>query len=183
MSKRLASNHTITHPCKSHTYEKLDECCINTLIKVESQLNIADLIIQKQPRLKSFVRQSRCITVCAMTALLKLVSNEQSAKPTSLAKEFELILEEDGIAKNFSLYKERRFTKLRYTEGAIDDCIPQFEKLLKHTSYNNMLVQACRLYLECEYVVATLKALANFTFNVTMPFLNCVERTDQNDQV
>ena len=46
-----------------------------------------------------------------------------------------------------------------------------------------MLLQACRLYLECEYVVAALKALANFTFNVTMPFLNCVEKTDQNDLV
>ena len=46
-----------------------------------------------------------------------------------------------------------------------------------------MLVQACRLYLECEYVVAALKALANCTFNVTMPFLNCVEKTDQNDLV
>lgn len=60
-------------------------------------------MIKKQPRLKSFIPQSRCVTVCAMTALLKLVSNEQSAKPTSLAKEFDLILEEDGIAKKFSL--------------------------------------------------------------------------------
>ena len=90
----------------------MDECCIDALIEVESQLNIADLIIQRQRRLKSFVRQSICIAVCAITALLKLVANEQSAKPTSLATEFELILEEDCIAKTFSLYKERRFTKL-----------------------------------------------------------------------
>ena len=90
-------------------------------------MNIADLIIKRQPRLKSFVRQSRCLAICAMTTLLKLVSNENSAKPTSLSKEFELILEEDGISKKFSLYKERRFTKLGYTAGAIVDCIPQFE--------------------------------------------------------
>ena len=32
-------------------------------------------------------------------------------------------------------------------------------------------------------IVAAMKALANFTFNVTMPFLNCVEKTDQNDLV
>ena len=77
-----------------------------------------------------------------MTALLKLVAHEQSKKPTSLVNDFELILEEDGISKKFSLYKERRFTKFEYTAKAIADCIPQFEKLL-NTSYNNMLVQAC----------------------------------------
>ena len=48
---------------------------------------------------------------------------------------------------------------------------------------NNMLIQACRLYLECDYIIASLKALANFTYKVTMPFLNCVEKTDQNELV
>ena len=93
MSDRLASNHIPIHIlCKSHTCEKLDECCIDALIEVESQFEHC------RPQLKSFVRQSRCIAVCTITALLKLVANEESAKPTSLAKEFELILEEDGIA-------------------------------------------------------------------------------------
>ena len=59
----------------------------------------------------------------------------------------------------------------------------QFEKLLNNTSYSNMLVQACRLYLECDYVISTLEPLTNFTFYLTMLFLNCVEKTDQNDLV
>ena len=46
-----------------------------------------------------------------------------------------------------------------------------------------MLVQDCCLYLECDYVISALKAFANFTFYVTMPFQNCVEKTDQNDLV
>lgn len=46
-----------------------------------------------------------------------------------------------------------------------------------------MLVQACRLYLECDYVISTLEPLTNFTFYLTMLFLNCVEKTDQNDLV
>ena len=73
-----------------------------------------------------------------MKALLKLVSNEGSAKPTSLAKYFGMILARDGVAKSFSLYKERRFTKLRNTANCIVDCLPQFRKLLNETSQNNV---------------------------------------------
>lgn len=58
------------------------------------QLKITDMIIQRQPRLKAFVRQSKCVAACAMVALLKLVAHEQNGKPTSLDKGFELILEE-----------------------------------------------------------------------------------------
>ena len=43
--------------CKSHTCENLDKCCINALSKVESQLKITGMKIQRQPRLKSFVNQ------------------------------------------------------------------------------------------------------------------------------
>ena len=46
-----------------------------------------------------------------------------------------------------------------------------------------MLTEACKLYLESEYIVAGMRALANFTYEVTMPYLNCVERSDQNDLV
>ena len=58
---------------------------------------------------------------------------------TSLDKDFELILDQDGISQKFSLYKERRFTKLGYTAGAIVDCIPQFEKLLNSTNCSNLV--------------------------------------------
>ena len=47
-----------------------------------------------------------------MTVLLKIPSHEESATLTSLAKEFDIILEEDNVTKLFTLYKERRFTKL-----------------------------------------------------------------------
>ena len=119
--------------------------------------------------------------LCALTALQKLVSHEESAKPTPLAKNFDIMLEEDDVTKSFSLYKERRFTKLGYTAGSIIDCIPQFEKRLSETTYNNSLVQACRLYLENDYILAALKALSYFTYKVTMPYLNCVEKCNQND--
>ena len=182
VSKQLGTKHVPIHLlCKSHTCEKLDESCINVLVKIEQQLKVAEMITNRQPNLRSFIRQSKSVVLCALTALLKLVSHEESAKPTPLAKNFDIMLEEDDVTKSFSLYKERRFTKLGYTAGSIIDCIPQFEKRLSETTYNNSLVQACRLYLENDYILAALKALSYFTYKVTMSYLNCVEKCNQND--
>ena len=184
VATQLESDYVPKHIlCKSHTCEKLDESCVNVLVKIESELRYGDMLIKRQPRLKSFIRQSKCIVVCAMKALLKLVSHEDSAKPTSLAKEFDIQLEKDGVSKSFSLYKERRFTKLGYTAGALVECLPQFKKILEQTPKTNMLTEACKLYLESDYIIAALKALANFTYTVTMPYLNCIERSNQNDLV
>ena len=144
VSSKLQTKHIPIHLlCKSHTCEKLDASCIDALVQVESEISYADLLIKHQPRLKSFIRQSKCVVTTAMKALLKLVSHEESAKPTSLAKEFDIQLEKDGISKSFSLYKERRFTKLGYTAGAIVECIPQFQKILDQIANTNMLTEAC----------------------------------------
>ena len=151
--------------------------------EIENEIKYAELIIKRQPQLKSYVRQTKRIALTALKGLLKLVANGKCAKPKSLAKEFDLQLEEDDVAKSLSLYKERRFTKLGYSSGAILDCIQQFEKILEKTTHNNLLVQACKLYIESDYIRAALKALAYFTFMVTMPYLNCIERCDQNQLI
>ena len=95
--------------------------------------------------------------------------------------EFNLALEEGGLTKSLSLYRERRFTKLGYWAGSVFDCIPIFQKILEGTTNNSLLVQACRLYVENKYIVAVLKALSYFTYKVTMLYLNFVEKSDQND--
>ena len=64
------------------------------------------------------------MTETALSALLKLVSRESDGKSVSLRKEFDRILEESGMQKSFSLYKEKRFTKLGYLAGAVFDCLP-----------------------------------------------------------
>ena len=78
-----------------------------------------------------------------MADLHKLVSHEKSAKPTSLARDFDIILEEDNVTKLSSLHKERRFTKLGYTAGSVLDCMLQFTTLLSKITHNTVLVQAC----------------------------------------
>ena len=181
VAERLNSTHIPKHIlCKSHTCEKLDESCINALVEVENDIKIAELVSKKQPQLKSFVRQSRCVGLAALKAMLQLVAPEGSAKPTSLSKEFDVQLEEDGVAKTMSLYKERRFAKMGYSAAAILDCIQQYEKILEKTTHNNLLVQACKLYTQCDYIKAAFKAIGYFTYKITMPFLNCIERCDQN---
>ena len=80
VSKQLGTDHIPIHLlCKSQTCEKLDEACINALVKIKNEIKYTDLIIAQQPQLKSFIRQSKCITIVAIKALLKLVSNEESA--------------------------------------------------------------------------------------------------------
>ena len=170
--------------CKSHTCEKFDACNIQTLGEIEAKINLRDQIESREPQLKSFIRAKRSIVADAVIpALLKLVAKESDGKTSSLADEFSLILEEDGLYKTFSIYKERRFARLGYSAGSVYESIPQFKKLLERTNKNNLLVRACRLYLESDFVVAALKALANFTYFVTMPFLNFVEQCDQNEMV
>ena len=43
-----------------------------------------------------------------------------------------------------------------------------------------MLVEACKIYLECEFLTE-LHLLAYFTTKVTLPFLNCVEKSTQEE--
>ena len=177
VAEELQSSHIPIHIlCKTHTCEKLDTCNEITLIKMEEMLKIRETIKKREPRLKSFIRKSKSVTKAAVEALLTLVAKGGDGKSVSLGQEFE----EDGVSKSYSLYKEKRFTKLGYTAGAIYECIPQFQKLLQKTHTNNLLVRACRLYLESEFIVASLKALSNFTYRVTMPYLNAVEKCDQN---
>ena len=78
-----------------------------------------------------------------------------------------------------SLYKERRFTKLGYSAASILHALPLLQMLLVETPKSNLLVEACRLYLECEFFLTELKVLSYFTFKVTLLFLNFVEKNNQ----
>ena len=86
--------------CKSHTCEKLDESCVGALVEIEMKIKLADMIVKRQPRLKSFLRQNRCITIFAMNALRKLVAQEESGKPAALSKDFDRAVDDQGLAKS-----------------------------------------------------------------------------------
>lgn len=105
--------------CKSHTCQKLDKSCRNTFVNVDQNLKISEILSQRQTSLRSFIRQSNSIVLCAMTTLLKFVPHEECANSTWRTH---IILEESNVTKLFSFYKEKRFAKLGYTAGLIADC-------------------------------------------------------------
>ena len=56
VSEMLGTDYVPLHIlCKSHTCEKLDECCIDALVEIEKKIKLADTISKRQPRLKSFI--------------------------------------------------------------------------------------------------------------------------------
>lgn len=169
--------------CKSHVCEKLEESCTKVCKALEQKLNIKEIIVKKQPPLKSFLNKSSCVARGALDALIKLASHQSSGKTVSLAKEFDLILEERGKAKSFSLYVEKRFTRFGHAAGATLDCYPEFTTILDRTHLDNSLIKACKIYLNCEYIQSALTILAYFTYKVTMPYLNCIEKSNQKDLV
>ena len=146
----------------------MDADNLTTLSNIEAKIGLRELIIKREPFLKSFLRSKKCVVEAAMEAPLKLVSAEGDGKTTSLGPLFDLKLEEDGVYKSFSLYKEKRFTHLGYQAGAILDCIPYFRNVLEETHLNNLLVRSCRIYLENDFILAGMKALAHFTYKITI---------------
>ena len=53
--------------------------------------------------------------------------------------------------------------------------------LLDKTTSTNRLVETCKTYLSNELFFTELESLAFFNHNVTLPFLNMVERSSQAD--
>ena len=149
VAEQLGSKHVLYHLlCKSHVCERFDGDNLTTLAAIEDKIDLRVMIVKREPALKSFLRQKKSVVETALAALLKLVSHEGDGKTTSLAEQFDLILEEVGVYKSFSLYKEKRFTRIGYQAGAVYDCIPYLKQLLAQTPLNNLLVRACKIYID-----------------------------------
>ena len=129
--------------------------------------------------IESILPWKKAVVIAGITALLKLVTHDESANSTSIADEFDYIVEREGETKHMSLYHERHFTKFDYSAASFIHAHPSLEMLLAETSKTNLLVEACKLYLECEFFWTELQVLAYFTYKVTLPLLNCVEVSDQ----
>lgn len=52
--------------------------------------------------------------------------------------------------------------------------------MLAKTKSNNLLIQACRLYLSIPYIIYGIHALAIFGYKVVLPYLNFSEKGNQN---
>ena len=54
--------------CKSHTCEKFDDTNVKSLGQVENIIGLLEKIEKREPRLKSFLRQKKCIRTCFFSA-------------------------------------------------------------------------------------------------------------------
>ena len=131
------------------------------------------------PSLRSFIRGKKAVVLAGIHALLKLVTHDKSGNTVSLAEEFADLLRRQNLAKHMMLYKETCLTKLGYSAASILCALPQLKTLLHQTWKNNLLVEACRLYVYCQLFIAELHVLAIFTKKVTLPYLNAMETLSQ----
>lgn len=177
VAKRLLSDHVPIHVlCKSHTVEGLDRASLKVLTNyLEVPLNLRQELEKSNPSLRSFFRNTT-IVQAGITALLKIVTPDNSANSCSLSIPFEKLCIEHGWDRKLTLYKERRFCKLGSCANAIIQALPILEQLLEETPADNLLAQACRLYLKCEVFITELRLLAYFNYHVVFPFLHAVEK-------
>jgi len=129
--------------------------------------------------LQSFLSSNKSVVLFALVALNKLVTND--GHKSSQWELFDKELCNAGKTKKQSQFQERRFAKLGYTAATIMHHLEDYKAVLEKTKSNNQLVQACRIYLNCDFILIGLKSLAWFTYTVTLPFLNMVEKTTHTD--
>ena len=176
VAERLHSSHVPIHVlCKSHTVEGLDRASLKVFTNsLEVPLNLRGEMEKVNPNLRSYFRNSTVVQA-GMTALLKIVTPDTSANSCSLSVPFERLCVQHGWDRKLALYKERRFCKLGSCANAIIQALPILEQLLEETPADNLLAQACRIYLKCEVFISELRLLAYFNYHIVFPFLHAVE--------
>ena len=132
------------------------------------------------PNLKSWFRGEKAVFLAGIKCLINLISHDKSAHSTNLAEEFDQIVESEDQVKHIGLYKECRFTKLGYTCAALLDAMPMINILLDKTHLVNKHVEAARMYTQCDFFLTELIVIAYFSYHVTLPFLNFVEKSTQD---
>ena len=86
--------------------------------------------------------------------MINLISHDKSAHSTNLAEEFDQIVERENQVNHIGLYNE--------------------------THLVNQHVEAAHMYTHCEFFHTELKVIAYFSYHVTLPFLNFIEKSTQN---
>ena len=171
VAEKLGSKHIPYHLlCKSHVVEKLDASNLDVLAAFEERVKLRQRLEAINPALNPSFRGKKTIVVAGVQAILKLVSYDKSRNSSSLAEEFDVLIEREGTVKHMPLYHERRFTKLGYSAASILQAFPLLQSLLEETWKSNLLVQGFKIYLGSELFLTELQILAYFTKKMTLPF-------------
>ena len=120
--------------------------------------------------MKPFFRGKKAVVVAVIQAILKLVSHDKKGNSSSLVEESDVITKREHVVKHMSLHHKRRFTKLGYSAASILQTFLLLQSLLEETWKSNLLAQACKIHLDCEFFLTELQLLAYFTKKITLPF-------------
>ena len=103
------------------------------------------------------------------------------SQPLLLTRLIYFILQSENQVKHISLYHERRFTKLGYSDASIIDALHQLRMLLNESHLTNQHIEIVRMFLDSEFFINELSALAFYTHMVSLPLLNFVEIISQEE--
>ena len=145
------------------------------LSNIEVQLQLRERLECVNPSLKPFFcGKKAAIVLAGIAAITKLISHEKSNNTVTLADEFDRMLEQEGLTKLISLYKERQFTKLGYSAASVLQALPQIAKLLMETWKSNLLIEACKLYVNCELFITEVHSYLTVSENIKKLLIECV---------
>ena len=114
--------------------------------------------------LRSFLSKGQSATLAALTAFTKLAINDRHK--SSLHEQFDKELQVAAKSKKFSEFKERCFRLLGYTAASVLYHMEKFKNVLQNPRSNNLLVQACNLYINTDFTTMALQRLAWFTHKI-----------------
>ena len=178
----LKSNYKPYHLlCKFHPAEAFDRSNIEVLSKIENHLNFSEKLESIIPSVRSFLRGEKCVAVCGIKSILNLISHDKSASSTNQADLFDFILQREIQVKHISLYQERRFTKLGCSAASILDALFYPRMLLNESHLTNQHIEIVCMFLDSEFFITELSVLAFFTHKVSLPLLNFVEISSQEE--
>ena len=58
--------------------------------------------------------------------------------------------------------------------------MPLLQRLLNETDHSNQHTEAAWMYIDCEFFVTEMQVVSFFSYHVSLPFLNLVEKGDQS---
>ena len=84
--------------------------------------------------------------------------------------------------KSFSLpsYAQVLLAKLGYVAGSILDALELLQTLLSESHKQNLHTETVQIFLDCEFFSTSLSVLSYFQHHVSLPLLNCVEKSLQS---
>ena len=84
------------------------------------------------------------------------------------------------MVKRTFLFQQCRFAKLGKAAASLLEALPIIKKVVDETYNNNVLIEACKLYIESELFIVALEVLVLFNHHIFL-FLNSTENCEQKD--